>query len=63
VVQFKVFDDAGRWVHTDETKDPDVARLCTSAFDSVWELGVPQAEFIIRARGAGEWRAALDALM
>jgi len=47
VVQFNVFDGDGRWVHTDETKDPDVARLCSSAFHTVWERAVPHAEFAI----------------
>jgi hypothetical protein len=35
LVQFNVFDGDGRWVHTDQTDEPAVARLCARAFEAV----------------------------
>ncbi|MFJ9695710.1 DUF6879 family protein [Kitasatospora sp. NPDC101183] len=47
IVQFNVFDGDGRWVHTDESDDPDVARSCAAAFDAVWERAVPHEAYSI----------------
>ncbi|WP_328913669.1 MULTISPECIES: DUF6879 family protein [unclassified Streptomyces] len=45
LVQFNVFDGDGRWVRTDQTEDPAVARLCASAFEAVWERAVPHEKY------------------
>ncbi|MER7771897.1 DUF6879 family protein [Kitasatospora sp. NPDC096140] len=47
VVQFNVFDGDGRWVHTDQTEDPAVVALCASAFEAVWDAGVPHQKFAV----------------
>ncbi|MFI8461780.1 DUF6879 family protein [Kitasatospora sp. NPDC085464] len=47
VVQFNIFDGDGRWVHTDQTEDPAVVALCASAFEAVWDAGVPHQNFAV----------------
>ncbi|WP_037907033.1 DUF6879 family protein [Actinacidiphila yeochonensis] len=45
LVQFNVFDGVGRWVHTDQTEEPAVARACASAFEAVWQRAVPHDDY------------------
>lgn len=45
LVQFNIFDGYGRWVHTDQTEDPGVAAMCTTAFGQVWDRAVPHDEY------------------
>ncbi|WP_326611617.1 hypothetical protein OIE62_19375 [Streptomyces scopuliridis] len=45
LVQFNIFDGEGRWVHTDQTEEPAAVRLCASAFEAVWERGVPHEKY------------------
>ncbi|MER5782080.1 DUF6879 family protein [Streptomyces mobaraensis] len=47
VVQFNVFDGDGRWVHTDQTEDPEVVALCAAAFEAVWERAVPHEKYAV----------------
>ncbi|GAA0457455.1 DUF6879 family protein [Streptomyces stramineus] len=47
LVQFNIFDGDGRWVHTDQTEAPAVAAFCTSAFEAVWERGIPHEKYTI----------------
>ncbi|MFI1969328.1 hypothetical protein BLA24_24845 [Streptomyces cinnamoneus] len=47
IVQFNVFDGDGRWVHTDQTEDPATVRLCVSAFEAVWERGIPHEKYAL----------------
>ncbi|NJQ04742.1 DUF6879 family protein [Streptomyces lonarensis] len=47
LVQFNIFDGLGRWVHTDQTEDAAVAKLCASAFEAVWERGTPHAQYTV----------------
>ncbi|MCX5412347.1 DUF6879 family protein [Streptomyces sp. NBC_00059] len=47
IVQFNVFDGEGRWVHTDQTDDRDVARHCFEAFEAVWEHAIPHDTYAI----------------
>ncbi|OIJ92226.1 hypothetical protein BIV25_28425 [Streptomyces sp. MUSC 14] len=47
LIQFNVFDGDGRWVQTDQTDEPAVARLCARAFDAVWERAVPHEKYAI----------------
>lgn len=47
LVQFNIFDGIGRWVHTDQTEDPDVAKLCASAFEAVWERAIPHEKYAV----------------
>lgn len=47
LVQFNVFDGDGRWVVTDQTEDPAVARLCREAFATVWERAVPHDKYTV----------------
>jgi hypothetical protein len=45
LVQFNVFGADSRWLHTDFTDDPAVAKLCGSAFETVWERGIPHERY------------------
>ncbi|MER8103686.1 DUF6879 family protein [Kitasatospora sp. NPDC094016] len=47
LVQFNIFDGAGRWVDTDQTEDAAVVALCASAFEAVWESGIPHEKFSV----------------
>lgn len=47
IVQFNVFDGDGRWVHTDQTDEPAVARLCSTAFDAVWDRAIPHEKYAV----------------
>ncbi|MFE9399559.1 DUF6879 family protein [Streptomyces flavidovirens] len=47
LVQFNIFDGHGRWVHTDQTEDPEVAALCASAFEAVWERAIPHEKYTV----------------
>ncbi|MFE4170607.1 DUF6879 family protein [Streptomyces sp. NPDC056909] len=47
LVQFNIFDGPGQWIRTDFTEDPNVVKFCASSFESVWERGVPHAEFTV----------------
>ncbi|MEU8509200.1 DUF6879 family protein [Streptomyces brevispora] len=47
LVQFNVFDGVGRWVHTDQTEDAAVAKMCASAFEAVWERGIPHEKYTV----------------
>ncbi|MDX3766071.1 MULTISPECIES: DUF6879 family protein [unclassified Streptomyces] len=47
LVQFNVFDGVGRWVHTDQTEDAAVAKLCASAFEAVWERAIPHEKYTV----------------
>ncbi|MGK5637117.1 DUF6879 family protein [Streptomyces sp. URMC 126] len=47
LVQFNIFAGDGRWVHTDQTEAPEVAALCATAFEAVWERAVPHEKFAV----------------
>ncbi|WP_052848717.1 DUF6879 family protein [Streptomyces avicenniae] len=47
LVQFNIFDGDGRWVHTDQTDDTAVTALCVSAFEAVWERGIPHEKYSV----------------
>lgn len=47
VVQFNVFDGNGRWVHTDRTGEPAVARVCSAAFEAAWERAIPHEKYTV----------------
>ncbi|WP_103528311.1 DUF6879 family protein [Streptomyces sp. SM12] len=47
LVQFNVFDGVGRWVHTDQTQDSAVAKLCSEAFEAVWERAIPHEKYVV----------------
>jgi hypothetical protein len=44
---FNHFDGTGHWVTPPEEarEDPDVVKLCTTAFEAVWERATPHAEY------------------
>ncbi|MGW7517841.1 DUF6879 family protein [Streptomyces sp. NPDC054796] len=46
-VLFNHFAGEGGWVGTELSSEPQVAKLCARAFESVWELGVPHDEFAL----------------
>jgi hypothetical protein len=48
-VRFNHFTGDGDWgdPRTSYTEDPSVAKLCTTAFDAVWERAVPHAEYTV----------------
>ncbi|MES4908219.1 MULTISPECIES: DUF6879 family protein [unclassified Streptomyces] len=39
------FDGEGENMEVELTEDPEVAKLCESAFESVWQRGTPHADF------------------
>ncbi|MCC3770946.1 DUF6879 family protein [Streptomyces sp. UNOC14_S4] len=45
VVRFGHFSGDGRYVGEDFTDTPDVAKLCATAFETVWERAVPHVEY------------------
>ena len=45
VVRFGHFSGEGAYVGEEWTADPAAARLCASAFEAVWERGVPHEEY------------------
>ncbi|KNB51682.1 DUF6879 family protein [Streptomyces caatingaensis] len=45
VVRFGHFSGNGAYVGEDFTDDPVVAKLCATAFETVWERAVPHAEY------------------
>lgn len=44
-VLFNHFTGTGGWLGNTEADDPAVARLCTDAFDAVWNAATPHEEF------------------
>jgi hypothetical protein len=44
-VLFNHFTGSGGWLGNTTSDDPDVARLCADAFESVWALATPHDEF------------------
>ncbi|WKK20977.1 hypothetical protein QZH56_18975 [Streptomyces olivoreticuli] len=44
-VRFNHFTGDGASAGPEVTDDPAVARLCTSAFETVWERGIPHSDF------------------
>jgi hypothetical protein len=47
LAQFNVFDGRGRWVGTDFSEEREVLRLCSAAFESVWQRAVPHERFTV----------------
>ncbi|QXE37097.1 hypothetical protein KQY30_25645 [Streptomyces sp. GMY02] len=47
LVQFNIFDDAGRWIRTDQTEDSTAATRCATAFEDVWERAIPHEKYSI----------------
>lgn len=47
IVQFNVFDDDGRWVHTEQTDVPETAAMCRNAFEAVWDRAIPHDSFTL----------------
>jgi hypothetical protein len=45
VVRFNHFTGGGEWSGTEIVHDPDVARLCTAAFEAVWKRAVPHQKY------------------
>ncbi len=39
------FNGVGDWIETEVTTDPSIVKLCTSAFETVWERAVPHSEY------------------
>lgn len=46
-VRFNIFDGSGDVVDPEFTEDPDVARLCADAFETVWERATPHAQYAV----------------
>lgn len=46
-VRFGHFSGDGQYLDEERTEEPDVARLCSSAFESVWQRATPREEFKI----------------
>jgi hypothetical protein len=47
VVRFAHFSGDGEILEAEWSQDPAVARLCASAFDAVWERGIPHEDYKI----------------
>jgi hypothetical protein len=47
LAQFNIFDGSGRWTDVDFTEDPATVTLCSSAFEAVWERGIPHEKFSV----------------
>ena len=45
VVQFNHFSGNGDFLGQEVNTDPEVVTLCTRAFEAVWELAIPHAEY------------------
>ncbi|UWE07368.1 DUF6879 family protein [Actinacidiphila bryophytorum] len=39
------FSGSGDWTATEHVTEPDVVKLCATAFDAVWALAVPHADY------------------
>ncbi|PRX97167.1 DUF6879 family protein [Allonocardiopsis opalescens] len=46
-VLFNHFTGDGGWIGNELTTDPEVAKLCADAFESVWALAVPHSEYTL----------------
>lgn len=44
-VRFGHFSGDGQYLGEEWTEEPDVARLCSSAFEAVWQRAIPHREF------------------
>ena len=47
LVQFNVFDDAGRWIRTDQTEEPTAVAGCVKAFNEVWDRAIPHEKYSV----------------
>lgn len=47
IVHVNHFTGDGRWLEQEVTEDPELAKLCSSAFEAVWERAIPHADFRI----------------
>ncbi|GAA2252757.1 hypothetical protein GCM10010232_46510 [Streptomyces amakusaensis] len=47
LVLFHFFTGVGDWAGHEFTEDPDVVKLCTSAFETVWERATPHDDFTV----------------
>lgn len=47
LVQFGIFSGNGEFIKDELSNDPDVAKLCSSAFESVWDRAIPHEQFRI----------------
>lgn len=45
IVVWNHFDGNGDWAGEERTDDPELAKLCTGAFDAVWERAIPHQEY------------------
>ena len=45
VVRFGYFAGDGKFLEDEVTEDPAVARICSQAFEAVWERAIPHAEY------------------
>jgi hypothetical protein len=48
LVRFNHFTGDGDWAAREDTDDPAVAALCTSAFAAVWERGIPHDRYVVQ---------------
>ncbi|MEU2211663.1 DUF6879 family protein [Streptomyces hygroscopicus] len=46
-VQFNHFTGDGAWAGKEHTEDPDVAALCATAFEAVWQRAVPHEMYTV----------------
>lgn len=46
-VLFNHFNGSGNWLGSSLTTDPEVAELCTRAFESAWAIGTPHEQYLL----------------
>jgi hypothetical protein len=49
IVQFNHFSGNGDWLDVERVTDPAVVRLCSVAFESVWQRAIPHEDYRVRA--------------
>jgi hypothetical protein len=45
LIQFNYFSGNGDWLEVEQVDDPAVAKLCSSAFEAVWERATPHRDY------------------
>jgi hypothetical protein len=45
LVRFGYFAGDGEFLEHELTDDPEIVRICGEAFERVWEIGVPHADY------------------
>jgi hypothetical protein len=47
LIQFNYFSGRGDWLEVEEVSDPSTVKLCSAAFEAVWQRAIPHQEYRI----------------